>query len=73
MKYLTMCVYACRSVDDLEAVLRVLFGKKDGNYFPAPIPYREVETAKKLRFGYYTTGKWHDVRLYLSGRTDINV
>ncbi|KAI0065501.1 amidase [Artomyces pyxidatus] len=44
-----------RSVNDLEVMLRVTFGGQDTNYFPAPVPYRDVEIPKVVRFGYYTT------------------
>jgi len=37
---------------------RVLFGERGGSqdYFPAPIPYRDVTLPEKLRFGYYLNG-----------------
>lgn len=48
------------SVDDLEVAARVVFGKSGADFDPAPIPYREVDLPKKLRFGYYTSGAERD-------------
>ena len=47
-----------RSVADLERMARVLFGERSGreDYFPAPVPYRDVTISEKLRFGYYLNG-----------------
>ena len=47
-----------RSVADLERVARVLFGERGNgqDYFPAPVPYRDVTLPEKLRFGYYLNG-----------------
>lgn len=48
-----------RSVADLERVSRVLFGERSAgteDYFPAPVPYRDVTLPKTLRFGYYLNG-----------------
>ena len=48
-----------RSVADLERAARVLFGERDASrqeYFPAPVPYRDVTLPKTLRFGYYLNG-----------------
>lgn len=45
-----------RSVEDLKIVAQVLFGQRNSNYYPAPIPFREVSLPKKLRFGFYTSG-----------------
>jgi hypothetical protein len=47
-----------RSVADLDRMARVLFGERGGgqDYFPAPIPYRDVVLPEKLRFGYYLNG-----------------
>jgi amidase len=47
-----------RSVADIERMARVLFGERGGrqDYFPAPVPYRDVTLPKKLRFGYYLNG-----------------
>ena len=47
-----------RSVVDLERMARVLFGVDSGRegYFPAPIPYRDVDLPEKIRFGYYLNG-----------------
>ena len=44
-----------RGVDDLEAAARAVVGKRGSHkfYFPAPIPYRDVQLPKKLKFGYY--------------------
>ncbi|KAH9991131.1 amidase signature domain-containing protein [Russula vinacea] len=45
-----------RSVADLERMARVLFGERDASrqeYFPAPVPYRDVTLPKTLRIGYY--------------------
>ncbi|PCH34896.1 amidase [Wolfiporia cocos MD-104 SS10] len=43
-----------RSVDDLELACRVTFGHvPDGSdYHHVPVPYRDVQLGKKLRFGY---------------------
>ena len=47
-----------RSVADLERMARVLLGERVGkqDYFPAPVPFRDVTLPKKLRFGYYLNG-----------------
>lgn len=47
-----------RSVADLERMARALFGERGDSqdYFPAPIPYRDVTLPEKLRFGYYLNG-----------------
>ena len=47
-----------RSVGDLERMARVLFGERGGreDYFPVPVPYRDVTLPEKLRFGYYLNG-----------------
>jgi Asp-tRNA(Asn)/Glu-tRNA(Gln) amidotransferase A subunit family amidase len=44
-----------RGVDDLEAAARAVIGRRGSGkfYFPAPIPYRDVQLPKKLKFGYY--------------------
>lgn len=44
-----------RAVEDLEAAARAVIGRRGGDkfYFPAPIPYRDVQLPKKLKFGYY--------------------
>lgn len=44
-----------RGVEDLEAAARAVIGRRgsDKFYFPAPIPYRDVQLPKKLKFGYY--------------------
>ena len=44
-----------RSVEDIEAAARAVVGRRgsDKFYFPAPIPYRDVELPNKLKFGYY--------------------
>ncbi len=50
-----------RSVADLERMARILFGERSGgkqDYFPAPIPYRDVTLPKTLRFGYYLNGTY---------------
>jgi len=46
-----------RGVEDLEAAARAVIGRRgsDQFYFPAPIPYRDVQLPKKLKFGYYLT------------------
>ncbi|KDQ12989.1 hypothetical protein BOTBODRAFT_56307 [Botryobasidium botryosum FD-172 SS1] len=44
-----------RSVSDLELACRVVFGSAPPSPFSLPpLPYRDVELPKKLRFGYYT-------------------
>lgn len=52
-----------RSVADLERMARVLFGERDASrqeYFPAPVPYRDVTLPKTLRIGYYLNGaSWY--------------
>jgi hypothetical protein len=47
-----------RSVADLERVARVLLGERGArhDYFPAPVPYRDITLPEKLRFGYYLNG-----------------
>ncbi len=57
-----------RSVADLERVARVLFGERgnEQDYFPAPIPYRDVTLPEKLRFGYYLNGGLCTVPITLS-------
>jgi Asp-tRNA(Asn)/Glu-tRNA(Gln) amidotransferase A subunit family amidase len=47
-----------RSVADLERVARVLFGDRGSSedYFPAPVPYRDVTLPGTLRFGYFLNG-----------------
>ena len=44
-----------RTVEDLELAARAVIGRRgsDKFYFPAPIPYRDVQLPKKLKFGYY--------------------
>ncbi|KAH9888812.1 amidase signature enzyme [Cubamyces lactineus] len=42
-----------RTVDDIELAARLVFGKQGTEYDPAPLPYREPEMPKKLRFGFY--------------------
>ena len=44
-----------RGVEDIEAAARAVIGRRGGDkfYFPVPIPYREVQLPKKLKFGYY--------------------
>ena len=44
-----------RGVEDLEVAARAIVGRRgsDKFYFPAPIPYRDVQLPKKLKFGYY--------------------
>ena len=41
-----------RTVEDIEIASRVVFGKS-ANYSSAPVPYREVNLERKLKFGYY--------------------
>jgi len=41
-----------RTVGDIEIASRVVFGKSL-NYSSAPVPYREVELGRKLKFGFY--------------------
>ncbi|KAI0051046.1 amidase [Auriscalpium vulgare] len=46
-----------RSVADLELFLRVTMGARaegDVGYFPAPVPYRDVQLPPTLKFAYYT-------------------
>ena len=44
-----------RGVEDIEAAARAVIGRRgsDKFYFPAPIPYRNVQLPKRLKFGYY--------------------
>ncbi|KZV71564.1 amidase signature enzyme [Peniophora sp. CONT] len=44
-----------RSVEDLTIVARLLFGQRDSNYYPAPVPFRDIKLPKKVRFGFYTS------------------
>jgi hypothetical protein len=50
---------------------RVLFGVRGGSqdYFPAPVPYRDVTLPEKLRFGYYLNGA--SVRTLGRAKTDL--
>lgn len=48
---------ALSSVADLELISRVIFGgTSTGNTIP-PLTFREVQLPRKLKFGYYTSGK----------------
>ncbi|KDR65722.1 hypothetical protein GALMADRAFT_260127 [Galerina marginata CBS 339.88] len=47
-----------RSVADLELISRVLFGAPCSNHSIAPLPFREVQLPKKLKFGYYTSDNY---------------
>ena len=44
-----------RAVEDLEAAARAIIGRRGGDkfYFPVPMPYRDVQLPKRLKFGYY--------------------
>ncbi|TFK32784.1 amidase signature domain-containing protein, partial [Crucibulum laeve] len=44
-----------RSVQDLKLLARVSFGVQGANHDIAPLPYRQLKLASKLRFGYYTS------------------
>ncbi|KAH9935917.1 amidase signature enzyme [Epithele typhae] len=45
-----------RSVDDLELASRLVFGQAaPGESYPAPLPFRDVDLAPRLRFGFYTS------------------
>jgi len=46
-----------RSVEDLELVCRMGFGVRGNDLNVMPLPFREVQLPKKLRFGYFTTGQ----------------
>ncbi|KAF9530362.1 amidase [Crepidotus variabilis] len=46
-----------RSVKDLEIVSRIIFGQGTDTSLP-PIPFRDVEIPKRLKFGYYTSDKY---------------
>lgn len=46
-----------RSVKDCELFCRVVFGQQDGAHQTVPLPFRPVELPKKLKFGYYSSGK----------------
>jgi hypothetical protein len=48
--------YDDSSVDDIEIALRVCMGARAANTDVVPLPYREVELPKKLKFGYYVNG-----------------
>jgi len=51
----SVCGPIGRGVEDLEAAARAIIGRRgsDKFYFPVPIPYRDVQLPKKLKFGYY--------------------
>ncbi|KAG9316056.1 amidase signature domain-containing protein [Chiua virens] len=42
-----------RSVKDCELFCRIVFGEQDSAHKIAPIPFRPIELANKLKFGYY--------------------
>ncbi|KAL1747940.1 amidase signature domain-containing protein [Schizophyllum fasciatum] len=44
-----------RSIEDLERFCRVAFGQTGRSLDVAPLPYRDVQLPKKLKFGYYTS------------------
>lgn len=46
-----------RSVADLELISRIVFGSASTNNDIPPLPFREITLPKKLKFGYYTSGK----------------
>jgi Asp-tRNA(Asn)/Glu-tRNA(Gln) amidotransferase A subunit family amidase len=48
-----------RSVEDLELFCRAIFGQQDPvAYNIPPVPFREVELPKKLKFGYYFSSQY---------------
>ncbi len=47
-----------RCVEDIELGSRIVFGKQGTEHDPAPIPYREPDMPRKLRFGFYLSGAW---------------
>ncbi|KAG5634768.1 hypothetical protein H0H81_000838 [Sphagnurus paluster] len=47
-----------RSVEDLKLVSRLVFGVQGNDQNIAPVPYRDVKLAPKLRFGYYTSDNY---------------
>lgn len=49
--------HSSRSVADLELISRIVFGSASTNNNIPPLPFREVTLPKKLKFGYYTSGK----------------
>jgi len=44
-----------RSVGDIELACKATFGQPGQGYFPAPLPYRDIQLPAKLKFGYYTS------------------
>ncbi|KAL0953568.1 hypothetical protein HGRIS_004786 [Hohenbuehelia grisea] len=44
-----------RSVNDVELASRVVFGHQGPYCETAPLPYRDINLPKKLKFGYYTS------------------
>ena len=54
-----------RSVADLELISRILFGGASTNNDIPPLPFREVTLPKKMKFGYYTSGKRNETMVDL--------
>jgi hypothetical protein len=52
-----------RSVEDLIAASRVLFGLGTDEEV-APVPYRDIKLPARLKFGYYTDGQY-DFSLFM--------
>ncbi|KAF8639100.1 hypothetical protein AX17_001743 [Amanita inopinata Kibby_2008] len=44
-----------RAIEDLELICRTAFGVQGKDHDVFPVPFREVQLSKKLRFGYYTS------------------
>ncbi|KAJ7045940.1 amidase [Mycena alexandri] len=51
----SVCGPMARCMDDLELACRIAFGASGVYNAHPPLPFREVNLLKKLRFGYYTT------------------
>nr|VWO94633.1 Indoleacetamide hydrolase (IAH) (EC (Indole-3-acetamide hydrolase) [Ganoderma boninense] len=47
-----------RCVEDIELGSRIVFGKQGTEHDPAPIPYREPDMPRKLRFGFYLSDNY---------------
>ncbi|KAJ6625774.1 amidase [Mycena sp. CBHHK59/15] len=51
----SVCGPMARCMDDLDLACRVSFGARGATNDVPPIPFRDVNLPKKLRFGYYTS------------------
>ncbi|KAJ7881391.1 amidase signature domain-containing protein [Mycena leptocephala] len=51
----SVCGPMARCIDDLELACRISFGAPGAYNDQSPVPFRDVNLPKKLRFGYYTS------------------